>query len=100
ALLMDSLTLLYDFWKTKVQQRFLSAKNIKLKTQVFAGAPINLFDCQTSRGLAPGACLPLRSYKSKLLTPQSEGRHHLLSEGYHPLQGDKQNDKPFRLPDK
>ena len=40
-------------------------------------------------GRAPGVSLPLWSYKSRLLTPQTESRHHLLAEGCHPLQGDK-----------
>ena len=45
-------------------------------------------------GRAPGISLPLWSYKSRLLTPQTESRHHLLAEGCHPLQGDKTN-KPL-----
>ena len=45
-------------------------------------------------GKAPGASLPLWPYKSKLLTPKSKVYHHLLSEGSHPLQGDKPK-KPF-----
>ena len=40
-------------------------------------------------GRAPGASLPLWPYKSKLLTPKPKAYHHLLSEGSHPLQGDK-----------
>ena len=46
-------------------------------------------------GRAPGASLPLWPYKSKLLTPKSKVYHHLLSEGSHPLQGDKPK-KHFR----
>ena len=41
-------------------------------------------------GRCPGASLPLLSYKSKLLTTKPEARHHLLAEGHHTLQGDKQ----------
>ena len=45
-------------------------------------------------GRCPGVRLPLLSYKSKLLTPKPEARHHLLAEGRHPLQGDKQEINP------
>ena len=45
-------------------------------------------------GKAPGASLPLWPYKSKLLKSQPKASHHLLSEGSHPLQGDKPK-KPF-----
>ena len=41
-------------------------------------------------GLRPAVSLPLWPYKSKLLTPKPKVWHHLLSEGFHPLQGDKQ----------
>ena len=41
-------------------------------------------------GLRPAVRLPLWSYKSKLLTPKPKVCHHLLTEGIHPLQGDKQ----------
>ena len=41
-------------------------------------------------GRCPGASLPVLSYKSELLTTKSEARHHLLTEGHHTLQGDKQ----------
>ena len=41
-------------------------------------------------GLRPAVRLPLWSYKSKLLTPKPKARQHLLTEGIHPLQGDKQ----------
>ena len=41
-------------------------------------------------GLRPAVSLPLWPYKSKLLTPKPKACHHLLSEGFHPLQGDKQ----------
>ena len=41
-------------------------------------------------GLRPAVRLPLWSYKSKLLTPKLKVWQHLLSEGIHPLQGDKQ----------
>ena len=41
-------------------------------------------------GLRPAVRLPLWSYKSKLLTPKPKACHHLLTEGIHPLQGDKQ----------
>ena len=41
-------------------------------------------------GLRPAVRLPLWSYKSKLLTPKLKACQHLLTEGIHPLQGDKQ----------
>ncbi|MDD6606910.1 MAG: hypothetical protein PUF00_03975, partial [Paraprevotella sp.] len=41
-------------------------------------------------GLCPAVMLPLWSYKSELLTPKPKAYHHLLLEGHHPLQGDKQ----------
>ena len=41
-------------------------------------------------GLRPAVRLPLWSYKSKLLTPKPKACQHLLTEGIHPLQGDKQ----------
>ena len=41
-------------------------------------------------GLRPAIRLPLWSYKSKLLTPKPKACQHLLTEGIHPLQGDKQ----------
>ena len=41
-------------------------------------------------GCALAAMLPLWSYKSELLTPKPEAYHHLLTEGHHPPQGDKQ----------
>ena len=41
-------------------------------------------------GDALAAMLPPWSYKSKLLTPKPKARQHLLTEGIHPLQGDKQ----------
>ena len=41
-------------------------------------------------GDALAAMLPPWSYKSKLLTPKPEAYHHLLTEGHHPRQGDKQ----------
>ena len=41
-------------------------------------------------GLRPAVSLPLWPYKSKLLTPKPKVWHHLLSEGFHPQQGDKQ----------
>ena len=41
-------------------------------------------------GLRPAVRLPLWSYKSKLLTPKLKVCHHLLTDGIHPLQGDKQ----------
>ena len=41
-------------------------------------------------GLRPAVRLPLWSYKSRLLTPKPKACHHLLTEGIHPLQGDKQ----------
>ena len=41
-------------------------------------------------GLRPAVMLPLWSYKSKLLTPKPKACQHLLTEGIHPLQGDKQ----------
>ena len=41
-------------------------------------------------GLRPAVRLPLWSYKSKLLTSKPKVCHHLLTEGIHPLQGDKQ----------
>ena len=41
-------------------------------------------------GLRPAVRFPLWSYKSKLLTPKLKACHHLLTEDFHPLQGDKQ----------
>ena len=41
-------------------------------------------------GQSPGVRLPLWSYKSKLLTSKPKASHHLLAEGSHALQGDKQ----------
>ena len=40
--------------------------------------------------LCPDVMLPLWSYKSELLTSIPESYHHLLSEGHHPRQCDKQ----------
>ena len=41
-------------------------------------------------GLRPAVRLPFWSYKSRLLTPKLKVCQHLLTEGIHPLQGDKQ----------
>ena len=41
-------------------------------------------------GLRPAVRLSVWSYKSKLLTPKLKACQHLLAEGIHPLQGDKQ----------
>ena len=45
---------------------------------------------EEDEGQSPSVMLPLWSCKSKLLTPKVKALHYLLSEGYHPLQGDKQ----------
>ena len=40
-------------------------------------------------GKAPGASLSLWPYKSQLLMSKPKAYHPPLSEGFHPLQGDK-----------
>ena len=40
-------------------------------------------------GQSPGVRLPLWPYKSELLTSKPKAFHHLLAEGFHPLQDDK-----------
>ena len=62
----------------------------KTKTLVSVGENKNRKNPLQRMGLRPAVRLPVWSYKSKLLTPKLKACQHLLTEGIHPLQGDKQ----------
>ena len=65
-------------------------KNREPACSVSVGEDKNRKNPLQRMGLRPAVRLPLWSYKSKLLTPKPKARQHLLTEGIHPLQGDKQ----------